>query len=824
MLKLRLVIRRLSLFVAVCLWIPSVVAAVYAAGGRPQPPAAPTRDASSLRPVVDRYCVSCHSARVKTAGIVLEGMDVERRSDARLGEGRAEAARAARCRRRAAAARSGNLRRASPRGSRRRSIAPRARSRTRAVRALHRLNRAEYANAIRDLLALDVDAGVAAAARRLELRLRQHRRRARQSRRRCSSAICRRPAKISALAVGDPTIGPSSQTVSRARRPARRIEHVDGLPLGTRGGIAGPPHVPARRRVRHQGQAAADERRLRSAASRIRTSVEISDRRRARAPGDRSAAARTTSAALDERDRRRSTAIDARLQVARAGQGRPARRSASTFVHEDVGAARTPTLQPFLRSTLDRDRSRRACRTSRRVTITRPVQRDRPRRHAEPPAHLRRAVRRRARPTRRPCATHASSRRWRAAPTGARSRDADVEPLLALLRDGPARGRRSTPASSSALRAHPRRARSSCSASSAIRRTLPPGRRTASATSSWRRACRSSSGAAFPTTSCSTLAGAAAGCSDPAVLEQQVRRMLADPRARRARQQLRRPVAAPAQPARRRRPTRTQFPDFDDNLRQAFQRETELLLRAASCARTAASLDLLTADYTFVNERLAQALRHPERLRQPLPPRAGDRRSARGPARPGQHPDGHLARRPHLAGACAASGFSTTCSARRRRRRRRTCRALKENERRGDAADDARADGGAPREPGVRQLPQADGSARLRARELRRGRRVADAATTASPIDASGAARRRHDGRRRRSRCGRRCCSRPETFVGTMTEKLLTYALGRGLEHYDMPAVRAIVRGAAAQRLPLLVARARHRQERAVSDADEAPS
>jgi hypothetical protein len=33
--------------------------------------------------------------------------------------------------------------------------------------------------------------------------------------------------------------------------------------------------------------------------------------------------------------------------------------------------------------------------------------------------------------------------------------------------------------------------------------------------------------------------------------------------------------------------------------------------------------------------------------------------------------------------------------------------------------------------------------------------------------------------------------------VGTMTEKLLTYALGRGIEHYDAPAVRNVVRGAA---------------------------
>jgi hypothetical protein len=40
--------------------------------------------------------------------------------------------------------------------------------------------------------------------------------------------------------------------------------------------------------------------------------------------------------------------------------------------------------------------------------------------------------------------------------------------------------------------------------------------------------------------------------------------------------------------------------------------------------------------------------------------------------------------------------------------------------------------------------------------------------------------------------------ARPQVFVGTMTEKMLTYALGRGVEYYDMPAVRKIVRNAAA--------------------------
>jgi hypothetical protein len=39
---------------------------------------------------------------------------------------------------------------------------------------------------------------------------------------------------------------------------------------------------------------------------------------------------------------------------------------------------------------------------------------------------------------------------------------------------------------------------------------------------------------------------------------------------------------------------------------------------------------------------------------------------------------------------------------------------------------------------------------------------------------------------------------RPEMFAGTLTEKLLTYALGRGAEYYDQPAVRKIVREAGA--------------------------
>jgi hypothetical protein len=92
--------------------------------------------------------------------------------------------------------------------------------------------------------------------------------------------------------------------------------------------------------------------------------------------------------------------------------------------------------------------------------------------------------------------------------------------------------------------------------------------------------------------------------SKPAVLRQQVQRMLADPRAAAltanfAGQWLGlRNLAAHA-------PVVDQFPDFDDNLRQAFRREVELLFQSL-LDENRSVLDLLTADYTFVNERLAE--------------------------------------------------------------------------------------------------------------------------------------------------------------------------------------------------------------------------
>ena len=90
---------------------------------------------------------------------------------------------------------------------------------------------------------------------------------------------------------------------------------------------------------------------------------------------------------------------------------------------------------------------------------------------------------------------------------------------------------------------------------------------------------------------------------DPVVLEQQVKRMLADSRADAmvvnvAGQWLNlRALQTQA-------PVVSAFPDFDDNLRQAFRRETELFF-GSIVHEDRSVLDLLDADYTFVNERLA---------------------------------------------------------------------------------------------------------------------------------------------------------------------------------------------------------------------------
>src|SRR5262249_16241681 len=100
---------------------------------------------------------------------------------------------------------------------------------------LHRLNRAEYANAVRDLLGLDVD--VAAVLRPDD---------AADGFDNVADALGSSPAllqaylgaarKISVVAVGDPRVGVNRDTYA-TRQDLSQDQHVDGLPLGTQGGL-----------------------------------------------------------------------------------------------------------------------------------------------------------------------------------------------------------------------------------------------------------------------------------------------------------------------------------------------------------------------------------------------------------------------------------------------------------------------------------------------------------------------------------------------------------------------------------------------------------
>src|SRR5439155_97458 len=100
----------------------------------------------------------------------------------------------------------------------------------------------------------------------------------------------------------------------------------------------------------------------------------------------------------------------------------------------------------------------------------------------------------------------------------------------------------------------------------------------------------------------STLAGQGK-LRDPKVLEQQVRRMLADPRS----QELVKNFAGQwlgLRTLQSQTPEGTVYPDFDDNLRQAMRTEAEMFFESILREDRSVS-ELLTADYTFVNERLA---------------------------------------------------------------------------------------------------------------------------------------------------------------------------------------------------------------------------
>ena len=209
----------------------------------------------------------------------------------------------------------------------------------------------------------------------------------------------------------------------------------------------------------------------------------------------------------------------------------------------------------------------------------------------------------------------------------------------------------------------------------------------------------------------------------------------------------------------------------------------------------------MTAKHTYVNERVALLYGIEQRQGRPLSARRARRFDALGLARQGRDPDGGGVSEPHVAGAARRVHSREHRRARRPRRRR---RASKRSPRTKIGTAKARTVremiAQAPRESDVLRLPRRHGSARLRARELRRRRRVA----RARPL----CGRRRStpraslpDGTRLHGPDDLReaLLRRPEQFVQTFTERLMTYALGRTLDYEDMPAVRKIVRDAASE-------------------------
>ena len=279
---------------------------------------------------------------------------------------------------------------------------------------------------------------------------------------------------------------------------------------------------------------------------------------------------------------------------------------------------------------------------------------------------------------------------------------------------------------------------------------------------------------------------------DPATLEQQVRRMLRDARAQAFRENFfgqwltQRALARVS-------PVPELFPEFDNNLREAFSSETRLFLESQLRADRPA-IELVTANYTYVNERLARHYGIPNvygsRFRRVTLP-AGSR------------------------GGVLGQGSILTVSS----YAHRTSPVIRGKW----LLDNMFGSPPPPPPPNVPALPDATAegkSVSVRARLEQHRRNPVCAACHArmdplgfalenfdaigawrtldggTPIDTSGALPdgTAIDGFRGLQQL---LASRQDDFATAVTERLMTYALGRGLEHSDMPAVRAITGRAA---------------------------
>ncbi len=276
------------------------------------------------------------------------------------------------------------------------------------------------------------------------------------------------------------------------------------------------------------------------------------------------------------------------------------------------------------------------------------------------------------------------------------------------------------------------------------------------------------------------------------VFQAQVERMLADPRSEAlvtnfAGQWLTLRNAAAV------RPDEDEFPDFGEALRQAFRRETELLFTSI-LREDRSTLDLLAADYTYVNERLAQHYGIPNVRGSHF------RRVALNDSRRG--------------GLLGHGSILTVTSYANRTSPVNRGKWVLEN---------ILGNPPPPPPPDVPELETAEGGEALSMREAMAQHRAnpvcaschrvmdplglslenfdaigrwRDKSDTKQAIDSSGEL---PDGTAFNGPSGLKdaLLAHPDRFVTTVAEKIMIYALGRGVEYYDAPAVRAVVREAA---------------------------
>ena len=283
---------------------------------------------------------------------------------------------------------------------------------------------------------------------------------------------------------------------------------------------------------------------------------------------------------------------------------------------------------------------------------------------------------------------------------------------------------------------------------------------------------------------------------DPAVLDGQVRRLMADARSGAlvdnfAGQWLL------LRNLKNAKPTPDTFPDFDESLRESFQRETELFL-GSQLREDRSVVDLLSANYTFVNERLARHYEIPNVYGSNFRRVTLGRETHRG----GLLGQGSLLlvtsypnrTSPVLRGKWVLDNILGTpppqpppdvpsLKDRGENGRPASVRERLEEHRKNPSCAACHA----PMDPLGFALENFDAIGKWRTRS-----------EAGTPIDASaallgGTAFEGPEGLRTL------LLSRREEFVGTVIEKLLAYSLGRGLDYYDLPTVRKIRRESAAR-------------------------